>query len=489
MNRSTQAPRTPNTEKTDSSSGWPALLAGFPWFVGKENFPLAAYSEFMPAPRLGASPYGGPDPYFFDADDPYGWNISEQEQEFELKPGMQEIARHLLAHLVKLGTGQEAGHLYGHQDLNLTGNPYWPAELASHAGNLPAERYVTLLPLALSRTQDDFGRVRWTLFGNSQLEPELAFWKGFYRNPAEEIPFDDFAAFIENILSAAYGEERVGPENLAKTGFHILPGGRTDAPSTHLKLTLPSWTTPFILTDDQPVDQVRYLLTFKPFSSLPEWAQQRYFEGSLALLPFPGSLIFWGMPTYKELAKTLPNAVQIPLLELFKPRGGATGIRIPQSGWFKEPRAVKDKKSHPDINPSDIRSDLLVETVHRSHRWQRVKRYEDEQLIDPRLVKVAKSLFSTELEVIGLYDKPMGKNAQLWTSEHKKLVDGPHASKRALLKAVRRLAQGGLFGYRYIYPAMQVGQHEVYFHPILAAFQSTVTNQAEMIPGAPPGYL
>jgi len=64
-------------------------------------------------------------------------------------------------------------------------NPYWPPELASHAGSLLHERYITLLPLMLSRTQDDKGRVIWTFFGNSIHEPEHAFWKSFFTSPGK----------------------------------------------------------------------------------------------------------------------------------------------------------------------------------------------------------------------------------------------------------------------------------------------------------------
>jgi len=35
-----------------------------------------------------------------------------------------------------------------------------------------------MLGLALSRTQDDKGRVRWTLLGGSDEGPERSFWRG-----------------------------------------------------------------------------------------------------------------------------------------------------------------------------------------------------------------------------------------------------------------------------------------------------------------------
>jgi hypothetical protein len=50
------------------------------------------------------------------------------------------------------------------------------------------DRCVLLLPLALSRTQDDKGRVRWTLFGNSEQGPGKAFWRSFFTAPGVEAP-------------------------------------------------------------------------------------------------------------------------------------------------------------------------------------------------------------------------------------------------------------------------------------------------------------
>ena len=59
--------------------GWRQLLDGYPWFSGEGQFPLPAYSEFMPPPRLGCTPYGAVDPRLFSEDDLYGWHVSEIE--------------------------------------------------------------------------------------------------------------------------------------------------------------------------------------------------------------------------------------------------------------------------------------------------------------------------------------------------------------------------------------------------------------------------
>ena len=109
----------------------------------------------MPPPRMGCNPYGKPDRRILSDDDPYGWNISEMEEEFELLPGIEHIGRQIMNNIMKLGKGLPEHFISGHGDENLKENPYWPPELAARAGTLVHERFVALLPLMLSRTQDD----------------------------------------------------------------------------------------------------------------------------------------------------------------------------------------------------------------------------------------------------------------------------------------------------------------------------------------------
>ena len=200
--------------------GWQKLLDGFPWFSGEGRFSLPAYSEFMPPPWLGLSPYGTPDPANPPERDPFGWNISEIEEEYELKPGMERLAHEVISALSTFG-GATVHLISGHKAANLEGNPYWPSELA-RAGALPHERFVLLLPLALSRTQDDKGRVRWTLFGGSSLGPEKAFWMGFFTSPGREWDEGQSRSFICGLLQQAYGEKEAEPSGLPRMGFGIL---------------------------------------------------------------------------------------------------------------------------------------------------------------------------------------------------------------------------------------------------------------------------
>jgi len=210
--------------------GWQSLRSGHPWFEHEGDFPIPAYSEFMPGPFAGVGPSAEIDPAVLDESDPFGWTISEFEEETQLRPGMQHIGTEIVRKLVKLGKGEPEYHIAGHGNQNLRNNPYWPEALAQKAGRLVHERYVTLLPLMLSRTQDDKGRVSWTFFGNSIEEPEIAFWKGFYSAPGIEIPAGEAMQVFVDILREAYGEKLRDGTELAGHGFLILPGKSTPSP-------------------------------------------------------------------------------------------------------------------------------------------------------------------------------------------------------------------------------------------------------------------
>ncbi len=465
---------------TSDSPGWKQLIAGYPWFEGAGSYPIPAYSEFMPPPRLGRSPYGSVDAVFSE-DDPYGWHVSEVEQEFELTPGFWNIGRQILGQLIELGRGMPAHHIAGHRRRNLEDNPYWPAEIAGRAGHLDHERYVTLLPLALSRTQDDMGRVRWTFFGSSEQGPERAFWKSFYSAPGQEIPGRDAVAFISNLLHAAYDEDANDEAQVMRTGFRILPSPKNPGFPSWNDEPLPAWTRRFVVTEHSSFDDVKYLLTFAPFGSLPVLVRQRYLDGKLHLLPFPGSLVFWGIPVYQHLQKQLPLALQLPLQRLVARHDGPDGIRVPQSGWLHEQR--RDEKE------TELRAELLLNTYRRTNRWNRVHRYEDGAAKSAKVDKVARILFSTSLDAMDLYDKPMGRNCQLWSDKGELLLDGPNASRKEIERAAAELIEGGIFRYRFQFPAMRVGSHEVYWHRPLVAFMSHHTRQIQLLDGSLPGYL
>jgi hypothetical protein len=462
----------------DEHIGWAALLAGYP-AEEPADFPLPAYSEFMPPPRLGRKPYGEPDVDLFSEDDPWGWRIDEAEQAWEITPGLEHIAREVYASLLALGEGREEHLIHGHGGRNLAGNPYWPPDLANVAGSLAHERFVALLPLALSRTQDDKGRVRWTLFGSSEDGPERAFWRGFAHRPEDESAAEP-VAFLCRLLRAAYAEGVEDTQSLRSIGFRALPSGLHHPVRGWAVDPLPRWALPFALDDGAPIDDVRYLLTFRPFTALPPAIRERYLTGRLHLLPFPGSLALWGMPTFCRLADELPSAFQLPLLHLTHRHRGA-GIRIPQSGWLHEPGAQGLAR---EIHDAHMR-----ESFTRTHRWDRIPRHEDELRLLAREDRVVRVMFSTDLGVIGLYDKPMARNCQIWTSDFHLLLDGPVATAAAIAAARDRVLAGGTFGYRFLYPAMRVGEHEVTWHRPLVAFVRAGETAPTVIHEGPQGYL
>jgi hypothetical protein len=458
-----------------SPIGWQKFLIGYPWFGCKGCYPITAYSEFMPPPRLGYKPYGKPDHRVLPEDDPFGWNISEMEEEYELKPGIDHIGHQIMNNILKLGKGLPEHYISGHGGENLVNNLYWPLELSAHAGSLSHERFVTLLPLMLSRTQDDKGRVVWTFFGNSIHEPEQVFWKSFFTAPGIERSETESVAFFTDLLNEAYGEKLSGKESLFNAGLRIL---------TSEGSILPAWTNKFLVTDDYSFSDVKYLLTFRPFSLLPETIKGKYLNGTLSLIPFPGSLVFWGMPGYLRLKKTLPVLAQIPLLNLVARNRGVGAMKVTQSGWIHEP--------HPGSKDLVMNQDLIHNTYHRTNRWQRIHRYQDELNEFAHQVKLIKALFSTDPDAMGLYDKPLACNSQLWNDKFELLLNGPKAERRRITEVEKTLLKGGLFGYRFFFPPMRVGEHEVYLHRPLVAFipkdSETIQIKSESLYGYITGY-
>jgi hypothetical protein len=458
--------------------GWKRLLPAATAFRGAGAYPIEAYSEFIPPPLFGPKPYGTSGVNPFPDDDPFGWNVTEYEEAFELQPGMAAIAHRVVGALTRLGAGDKKHGIAG---AVLEDNPYWPPELAEAAGKLPRERYVVLLPLALSRTQDDKGRVRWTFFGGSEQGPERAFWKGCfeYVNLEAEENGEDF---FGRLLTEVYGAKVANPHRLNDAGFRYLPGDSDDEGDRSSFILKPDWTLAYALGPRQSLRGVKYLLTFRPFGKLPRAVRQAYLAGELHLLPFPGSLIFWGAPSYRRLKRQLPFAEQIPLLTLFHRHEDPHGLRVPQWGWMHEP--------HPDHPwPDEAHHGPVRNTYKRGHRWQRIHRHEDELAVVTKEDKVAKVLFSTEEDALGLYGKPMARNAQLWTHDYRLLLDGPNAAPGEIKAAHDAVRDGGLFGYRFLFPAMRVGRHEVYWHRPLAAYLSPQTNEPALLPSAPLGYL
>jgi hypothetical protein len=462
-------------------AGWSRLIPGDHCFHGPDAFSIDAYSEFMPAPRVGCKPYGTlpVDPYLFSPDDPFGWKIHEFDEVLELQPGLHHIARQLLTRLKRLQDGNPEHGLPRHISSD---NPFWPPELACEKC-VQTDRCVLLLPLALSRTQDDKGRVRWTLFGNSEQGPGKAFWKSFFTAPGVEAPPEMGIGLFCRLLQAVYGENVTDADGLRQAGFRILPDDQPDF-AAWSEGDLPSWATAFLLRDDEAANGVnargvKYLVTFRAFGRLPEAVRKGYADGRLALLPFPGSLVFWGVERARRVFSASPLALQIPLLFNVNRHESPIGIRVPQAGVFHEPNAER-----PDY---DNATGHLRNTYKRTHRWEKILRDQDEALVgkESPLIHV---LFSTGGDDLELYGKPMARNVQIWTEHAEPVLNGPHASAADIKRAMQTIRKGGVFGYRFVFPAMRVGEHEVYWHRPLVAYRNSA-GETVVLPDAPLGYL
>ncbi|HUL31229.1 MAG TPA: M28 family peptidase, partial [Thermodesulfobacteriota bacterium] len=455
-----------------SLKGWEVLVEACKSRRERE-YPIAAYSEFMPPVRLGCRPYLERVDGFFSDEDPLGFPVTEFEEAFELCPGLENIAHQVLAALHHAARGDPAERL---SKGKLTNNPYWPPELARQVGALRHERFVVILPLALSLTQDDKGRRRWTFFGGSEQGPFRPFWKSFFASPGKEIPPERAMDFIKTLLSAAYGEPSEKLVDLLQCGFRIF----VEDGDPH-KALRPLWTSAFIWTREMPLQGVKYLLNFEPFGNLPETVKRAYFAGELHLVPFPGSLLFWGVPGYVQMQRELSMANQIPLLHLVERHEAPYGLRVPQSGWIHVPRPDAPSP-HQDFGP-------IRNTFKRTHRWARIHRYEDELSIPGRLDHIVHVLFSTAPKDLDLYGKPMARNSQIWTQDHHLLLDGPNATQKEIQTAEESIEHGGLFGYRFQYPPMHVGSSQIYWHRPLVAYLSPDKEEAAVLPKDLLGYL
>jgi hypothetical protein len=457
-------------------AGWQNMIPDADWLRGSDTFHIDAYSEFMPPPRVGWKPYC---PEFINGellspDDPFGWKVHEFDEILELQPGLHQIAKDLLTRLKRLQDGDPDTALPYHVSRN---NPFWPPELEST--DLRDDPCVLLLPLALSRTQDDKGRVRWTLFGNSEQGPGKAFWKSFFTAPGVEAPPEFGIDFFCRLLRSAYGAEVADADGLHRAGFRILPENEPDFPFWS-EGDLPSWTSQFIFRDGETIGSIKYLLTFRKFGRLPASVREGYLGKRLSLMPFPGSLVFWGVERARLAHSQLPLALQIPLLANVDRHESPIGIRVPQAGVFHQPNADRATYSTKDGH--------LRNAFKRSNRWEKILRDQDQVELLGQENSLVNVLFSTLPDDVELYGKPMARNVQIWTELPEVLLDGPHANVAEIKRAMRTIQAGGVFGYRFLFPAMRVGRHEVYWHRPLVSYRDA-NGEVAVLPDSPLGYL
>ena len=455
------------------SSGWQVIEAeALRAFAAGPRFALPAYSEFMPAPYLAPKPYelSGPDAPAREGD---AFDVSEYEQAEELEPGLARVAEHLCDELGKLATGKP----HELSRVLLTDNPAWPAELAeaARAGKLAHAPLGVFFPLALSRTQDDKGNVPWTLFGVSHEGPSRPFWRSFGARDGE-----GFA----RVVAWAAGDAAPSLDG-------VRACSRRPAPPDD---ELPPFARALALTDEAATGVAALLeprgrsRAFRPFAALPPVVRAAFLAGTVRLLPHPASLVFFEHMGYRRLAETLPRARQIPLLHLYPRVEGGYTLRIPQSGWLDEvDAATTPAHGHEDAHKHGHK---IVRHVVRTHRWQRAQRdagiagdgaYTDE---------VSTALFSSDADDLGLYGKPMARNAQIWREDYRLVLDGPRAEALDLENAAGAVDRGGRFGYRFIYPPLRAGTREIFWHlPLVARHAPGAARAERLADGAPQGYV
>ena len=130
----------------------------------------------------------------------------------------------------------------------------------------------------------------------------------------------------------------------------------------------------------------------------------------------------------------------------------------------------------------------LRNTFRRSHRWEKLER-DDDTLSVAGEDAIHKVLFSAHPDDIGLYGKPMARNAQVWSDSFEPVLHGPTADGSELHRALELMKTGGSFGYRLYYPPMLVGTHEVFWHRPLVAFRDLAGKNHVITDGGPNGYL
>ena len=422
-------------------------------FAGEGRFPLPAYSEYMPSPYVVLKPYAprrAAGACTIGASDDAAMDVTEHEQAHGLTPGLAKIAAHLLTELDRLARGTP--HEFSRTLLD--DNPAWPSALADSA---PARRaagepIVIALALCLSRTEDDKGNTRWTLFGVSHDGPGAAFWRSF----TDQGPNEHRARFAHFVAWA----QQVTPGPDAR-----LDGVRIVADAAEL----PAFARALRLEETAPLDGVDTVVTFRPFATLPAPVRERYLAGHLRLVPHPAGLVFFEHAGYRKLSLALPRATQIPLLHLFSRLTDSAQLRIPQSGWLDELDDLKTKQTH----------HTMVRKVTRSHRWQRIARDQSPKEATKFEDQVSIALFSTDPDDLGLYGKPMARNAQIWNEDYALILDGPRATPLEIARAAATIRGGGRSGYRFYYPPMRAGEREIFWHLPLVARLGTGAAAAE----------
>ena len=247
---------------------------------------------------------------------------------------------------------------------------------------------------------------------------------------------------------------------------------------------LPAWTAPYRWNPGQSLRGVRYLLTFCPFTRLPAAVRRALPGRQPALAAVSGQPVVLRGAAVPEVGEgTARGRADSALALALSPRGAVgdshSAVGLAARGARRaDPR--RTPISAPYAAPFAARTAGPASTATRTN-WPRSR---------PTRTSWRTSSSAPRADDVGLYGKPMARNAQLWTQEFQLLLDGPRAAAAELARAAERLAAGGLFGYRLFYPPMHVGRHEVFWHrPLVAYLAPRDRIGPTLLPDAPLGCL
>ena len=360
---------------------------GHPWSAEEGHFPISAYSEFMPPPCLGPKPYGTRHrPDAVDGD-PFGWAVTEYEEAFELRPGLDDAGpvapSGALAHL---GDGDPVTPIG--QAASSLDNPYWPEELAE-GGRQAAARALRRPdaagpvahpgrqgPRPLDAVRRQRARARPRVLEELLHTPNAA-------GPTRRKGID----FLPP-AAAAYGATRSHdagpPAGVPHPAEGETSGGRdggavADVDGAAASANRGNPARREVPAHLPPVRQAaRAGASARPTS-----------PASCTCCPSPAACCSGGAGyRIADAAARIAVRAADPALAPVRRHEDPHGIRVPQSGWMHEPRPGQ---ADPTRHHGPLRN-----TFKRTHRWERIHRDEDELAVIEREDKMAHVLFSTE---------------------------------------------------------------------------------------------
>ena len=225
------------------------------------------------------------------------------------------------------------------------------------------------------------------------------------------MPAEQALDFFRTLLGRVYQEPASKLANLLHAGFRILPVTTIEAEP------LPTWAHEFVITDDEPLKGVEYLLTFRPFRDLPAAAKRKYFAGELHLLPLPGSFLFWGCLVVQASCRRRSASPSKCRSCTSSNDTKCSARSAPQSGWFEEvsetESATKRKKlKEPGWKP--IRD--TFKRIYRQARRRIASTIISSTLMSTGCLYV---LFSTRARRTSIFiTSRWPRNVQLWDSEY-----------------------------------------------------------------------